>query len=184
MSRTSLAAATYLCALIGFAVLTGSLIGCSGEQDAETTPDVAARLETRAKEAARDAQEALESAAGDAREALDEAAEEAGTALNEAADEAGAAMDQAAEEARELASAAGDALPDVGAGPVPAATQAGDADCFELFDQGAYAEAVAACTAALLAKPEDAKLKETLAAAREEAGTSADDAADALSGLR
>ncbi|NNL66742.1 MAG: hypothetical protein HKP30_10895, partial [Myxococcales bacterium] len=74
---TGLFAAGYLTGLAGFAALVGIVVitGCGAGDQGETTPDVAARLETQAREAAQQAKEAMEKAAQEGSDAASELAE-------------------------------------------------------------------------------------------------------------
>jgi hypothetical protein len=163
MFRTGITAVAYLALLIVFGAFAGTFVmsGCGGGQEGSPTPDVAAQLETRARDAAR-------------------GATEPGSEELDAGDGPAHAQDDAPAHAR-------DELADESEG-LPGASQADGTNCLELLDEGAYAEAIAACSEALARNPGDERLKNALATARGEVAEAeagaAREAADALQGMR
>lgn len=148
-------------ALVGAFVMTA----CGGDPG-DATPDVAARLETQARDAAKVAQDAMEKAA-------EEGSQAASARVEAAADAADATGDAATELAEEAAAA------------VPGTGPADEKTCLERLEAGAYAEAVAACSEALGRDPTNEAVKEALATARSEAATAkAEAGAAGLTGMR
>jgi len=182
VKRIWLIASLQLILVVAFGALIGTfaVTGCGDSGDGETTPDVAARLETEARDAARDAEQAMKAAAREGSEAADELVEPGEQAREAAQAEAGDAT-------ADVAAGAQDALDGVREG-LPSAASAGDPDCLELVDEGAWAEAVSVCTQALSSDAENPALRRALDEARREATAAEAEAAgeidDALGGMR